>query len=307
MSDELGELLSVMDSLRNPILNKPNSEPDIPPSSRPIPSDIRSLTESLYNPLLQVQLEALLQELEARRNGYEFFPYEEERREIVQIASRLVDYVDAHSIGSIVLLDRSARPVYIGFNEAWKRKHGESPKNSEKGSKPNIYFVNPTGLNNIYSASEWDLKDKAYYKANEASGHLRDPREVQEDFENGYERLLKDGESGILLFDTCIHSGDSVRPVVSALEKAGIRNVQLGVAGDVRNFSEFQPDFVAVEGKPLGVCYPFDKDTITERSLDSASSQKSYDPEKRERSIRLRRELSRIFNEAPDEWFDSQD
>ena len=133
MSDELGELRSVMDSLRSPIYDIPEIDTEvppqdiIPPSNSPISPDIMKSIQALKDLALKRQFEALMQELEARRSGYEFFPYEEERREIVQIASRLVDYVDDHDITSLVLLDRSARPVYIGFNEAWKRKHGESP------------------------------------------------------------------------------------------------------------------------------------------------------------------------------------
>ncbi len=237
------------------------------------------------------------------------FPSEVMERELVEICSGIAEYAHENDVPSIMLLDRSARPAYLGIREAWKRKYSDE-------ARPDIYFVNPTGFLDIRSGLKFNrdhmtlqgvvamLNGRA--KDNEMGNFFTDSRTkpvVDADFLATYTKLSQQKESPLLLVDTCLHSGDSVRPLMKTLDRLGFSDVRLALVSNTDNDSEIEPDVVIMDGDPALFCYPFSSDTMTERTFDSVVSEKTKDREKALSAVALRKEVSQIFRDAPDDWF----
>jgi len=271
----------------------------IPPSLRPLPErdsfDYKEVDELL------LLLDDLLEELEGRREGYRFYPDLAEREELRQISERTANYLHENGIRNFVILDRSARPAYIGVKEMWKKKYPNDPL-------PDVYFVNPTGFVNIEDAMAtgksglpraaeimFDGLTKGVDLASTGLGP-RTQEDIEGDFRESYQRLTTNRNQPTLLFDNCIHSGNSLRPVKTTLENIGFTQLKTGVVGEERNISGIIPDFVAIKGEPLGICYPFDKDRMVERRFDSVTSSATQDVDEIEYGVALRKEIHNIIN-----------
>lgn len=271
----------------------------IPPSYTPLETYENLFQGNARQEDMQQLLKMLLGETEGRRSGYEFFPSAAERKELVTICGRVAEYLHDNHIANLVLLDRSARPAYIGIREMWKQKYPDQPL-------PGIYFVNPTGFNSTEEtrgSRVREIIDDSAWKGTDI-GSARDIRsedEIQKDFQQTYQRLLANKDKGTLLFDTCVHSGDSFKPVLETFKSMDFKNLKVGVVGDDMNMSNIKPDLVAVSGQPLGVCYPFDRDRMIGRRLDSVTSARNTNSSEREKSVRLRKEITKIFAESQHE------
>jgi hypothetical protein len=264
------------------------------------------------------QLRRLMEELAALTKDNEFFN-RGEKTDLVQIGKRLAEYLHDNNVRRIAFLDTSARPAYICLREAWKRLY----PNEEV---PEIYFINPTGFNTNETVHQFVdvgqyepiprvvaiaakqlpkeempefFRQMAFRRAMEnvlEKTMNRTPATIQTELQKGYKKLVSDTESPLLVFDTCIHTGMSVDIVMDALRDAGMQDVRIGLASNNRNFSGFEPDFVALDGEAAGSCYPFDKDKMIEKTIDSISSKRTDDEENRERSHRLRKVIKEIIN-----------
>lgn len=241
----------------------------------------------------------------AERNSYEFFPNQEARQELMAICSKLADYAHDNTIKNLVIVDRSARLAYIGVKDLWKQRYPDD-------AMPDIYFVNPTGFINKEQANQdtdgslQSLGEKIMMESLFNENDVGDPttdtktqQAIEQEFGQTYQRLMPQKDQATLLFDTCIHEGDTIKPLHDTLQNIGFTDIKVGVVGNDRNTSTIQPDFIAVEGVPLGICHPFDKDKMIERRFDSVTSRPTINLDPKERSIRLRKELHRIFSESP--------
>lgn len=236
------------------------------------------------------------------------FYNQEIQKSLVEICSGVADYVYDENINNIAIVDRAARPAYLGIREAWRRKYpDESPLN--------LNFINPTGFVDIKTGLSWDHEHKAPKafarkkigdrKLNETGGFLTSARTknaVIGDFANTYSQLMESKDQPLLILDTCIHSGNSIEPVLGTLDSLGFADVRLGVMNDEHNTSKIRPD-VMFENDSPSPCYPFSIETMVDRTFGSVSSTKATHPMKIEEANLIRQELSAIFRQAPDDWF----
>lgn len=231
--------------------------------------------------------------------------------DLVKTCSNIAEYTHDEGIKSILLLDRATRPAYLGIREAWQRKYPDE-------DRPSMHFINPTGFVDIRTGLGWDkenrmlkgqvIKKRGDNKLNQTDSFFATSRTksaIQGDFINTFPNLIKNKNESLLVLDTCIHSGDSVRPVLNTLDSLGFSDVHFGVVDNRHNYSELQPDAEFGVGTAL-TCYPFLVDTMTNRSFGSVVSTKSPFPERVQMARELRQEASEIFSEAPDSWFESK-
>lgn len=232
-----------------------------------------------------------------------------EKRELVEICNKIVDYIQVHEISDLVLIDRSARPVYIGVLILWRRKFPDL-------EPPNISFINPTGLIDINKglapgrfdiprAVELQLLAEKYGESCVDIADLENwtARSVEEQFSDKYKGLMSRKDKPILLFDNCIHSGSSFYPTMNLFVRLGFRDIRFGVTSNSDNFSGTKPDLICLDRTPIGLCHPFHKDKLVKKPFGNVSTT----PSDQESDIRFaeqkRLELARIFRNAPNEWF----
>ncbi len=146
-------------------------------------------------------------------------------------------------------------------------------------------------IENIIRDCEW--KDDV----SESPKQVKSKEEILEEFEDVYHELMLDKEKPVLVFDTCIHSGNSLSPVKKTLEQAGFSNIKIGAVNPVDDYSKVNTDFYITKKEPEKGCYPFDRDRIIEKTFDHVYSQKTQNLQKRERSILLRKEIKRIMGD----------
>lgn len=251
----------------------------------------------------------LLEELAGRRAGYEMFPLQQERREVVAICNNLVEYLHANQISNLALIDRSARPVYIGVRKLWKKKYPED-------QAPSIYFFNPTGF--VNQSEAFTLGSSGFPRAIEITAVAqqsqdevgtvfdfleKSPELIEQNFESVFKRLMKEKDKPLLVFDNCIHEGKASKPILAALKSWGFSEIKFGVSSNDRNFTDITPDLICLSETPLGICYPFHPDKLVDKQIKSVVSSPTFDQSRRAEAYKVRSELEKIFDEAPPSWY----
>ncbi len=226
---------------------------------------------------------------------YKFFDYSKERKQLYEYCSYVADYLRHENIPNLVIIDRSSRPLYIGVREYWKAKYGE------KGM-PNVYFLNPKGFKASEDLTNEDIAEIAIdtmFKddAEESSNQIRSREEIIKEFKETYKKLIADKEKPVLVFDSCIHSGDTLSPVKSVMKKTGFKDVRIGSINPSDKKSQVKTDFYITPVEPEKGCYPFDRDRMIEKTFDHVYSKPADDENKREKSIDLRHEISKIIHD----------
>ncbi len=162
-------------------------------------------------------------ETEIKPGDFMFFRTANQRKELAEICESVADHLYNEHIPNILIADRSARPMASGLIKFWKFKHPEEPL-------PGIYFINPTGFKSIDQTSDdelWEVIRKCSAVGNDLKGQgedsLQKEKSIVEEFKSVYHNLMEDKDQPLLLFDTCVHSGDSLKPVLRALKKSGIK------------------------------------------------------------------------------------
>jgi hypothetical protein len=120
--------------------------------------------------------------------------------------------------------------------------------------------------------------------------------DVNTEVNSAYKKLLGDKESSVLLFDSCIHTGDSLSPVVKTLREMGMMSMKIGVANRRDDASGLPIDFSVLKD-PYKGCYPFHKDRMINKTFQTPHSKKNDDPKERQRGRRLREEIKRIMTD----------
>ena len=235
------------------------------------------------------------QEPAPRPKGYEFFNDSTERWELVKYSQKIAEYLRSEQIPNLVVIDRSSRPLYVGVQEYWRAEHPDEPR-------PNIYFMNPKGFKareDLTPSEIQQIIDDCNWKddADESRYQVRSQDEIMEEFQGTYKHLMEDKDKPVLIFDTCIHSGDSLASVKNAFDEAGFEDARIGAVNPSES-RKVQTDFFITRQHPEKGCYPFDRDRMIEKTFDHVYSQPTNDPEKRERSVRLRQEIQRIMRES---------
>lgn len=239
----------------------------------------------------------------------------EEDVEYIQSCSKITEFVHDNDIPSIILLDRSARPAYIGIKEAWRRKYPDS-------KQPSIYFINPTGFNDAdtllqpqrtYYGNELSLAGLLIEQDGRGKGNdtgtflngLRSREAIGVELGEKYSKLAKNKNQPLLIMDTCVHSGKTLAGVMDTLRNVGFTDIRIGVVTDDLNSSGITPDLVCLEGNTG--CYTFGQDNLTQRRFGTVVPQKSPHESRTEEAIELRKYLRFITETAPDRLFNNSD
>lgn len=234
-------------------------------------------------------------------DGYEVFYDHQSREELYDIGKGLSEYVRDNDISTVCFLDRAARPAYLAMTGYWNLHH--------KGEKkPNIRFINPKGCiaqEDLAAGRVWGdklrINDEIKEGRVEPLTHMKPTSEIVDEIQAGMTEEEKNGR--ILLFDTCVHSGDSLYPVRDKLLRAGIRSEQLriGVVNDDENQSGIKPDFMVFPDVPSTVCYPFGHDSMTRKIYGSVTAERNPNPHDREAARTIRGEIIRAIREIDEE------
>lgn len=176
---------------------------------------------------------------------------EQKRREghLFEATKALGDYCVSESIDDVVLLDRSARPTW---NALWQYLSLAHPEEQ----KPAIHFMNPTHLELPDNTSFWTrgLEQRRQNKA---------IRVASEELVATNGRLGANQGSPVLLFDTCSHSGNTLRNASRVLEGAGLQDIRTGVftSSGLGMFEQnLDLDFSFTSDQSVLGCHPFEVD-----------------------------------------------
>ncbi|OGN10292.1 MAG: hypothetical protein A3J46_00670 [Candidatus Yanofskybacteria bacterium RIFCSPHIGHO2_02_FULL_41_11] len=232
---------------------------------------------------------------EKPKEKYAFFQFKEARDDLFEFVKSISEYLHDNEIPNLVIIDRSSRPLYMGVIEYWRSRYPDE-------KMPGIYFLNPKGFKQRESLSRYDIEkiqldSRFKHDALESPQKIRTKQEVLEEFEEVYHKLLADKDKPVLVFDSCIHSGDTLDPVKKTMEEAGFEDIMIGSINPVGRRSRVRTDFHITSKDPEKGCYPFDKDRMIEKVFDHVYSQRTSDPQKRQLSIELRKEIKRIIDE----------
>jgi hypothetical protein len=230
-----------------------------------------------------------------RGEEYTFFTNSDSRAEIYQFSKSIAEYLKGKNVKNLVIADKSARPLYLGVMEYWREEYPNIPM-------PNIYFVNPKGFKSTDEFSRKELErinDNSVWRGdlNDRPDKARSTLEIMDEFKDVYRKLFADKKNPVLIFDTCIHSGDTLSSVVSTMRKLGFKDVRVGSINPSEYGSSVRTDFYITRQEPVKGCYPFDRDRMIEKTFEHVYSKPSRNPDKRDLGNRLRKEIKRIMQE----------
>jgi hypothetical protein len=226
---------------------------------------------------------------------YEFFKYEDERKQLFQYCKSVTEYLHDNQVPNIVIIDRSSRPLYVGIIECWRQLYPEEPR-------PGIYFMNPKGFKSKEDVDPddlWEMYLESEAKDDKPEQNLptRSREEIIAEMEEVYSELDNDKEKPLLVFDSCIHTGDSLDPVVKSLRMSGYKDVRVGSINPAERNAKIDTDYHITRVRPEKGCYPFDRDRMIEKTFDHVYSQATPDQEKRQRSGTLRKEIKQVMKD----------
>jgi hypothetical protein len=236
---------------------------------------------------------------ESPDHDYRFFRDPEERAELYQYSKGLARQVRERGVTDIVFVDRAARPIFVGLREYWRSKFPEE-------KLPGIFFINPAGFNShehpaLNRPDEFDefLPDIPINQCvKDGSNDIRPEADIVAEFKQIHRYLMDHRQQPILLFDTCIHSGATIKSVVDTMRQLGFTNLVIGtIHQPINNQAFVQPDFWAASHRSVGGCSPFGQDRSIEKTCDHVISTPTNDPDIRSESVELRDEIRRVIAE----------
>ncbi len=202
----------------------------------------------------------------------EIFKLEKNLEEIYEFSKEVAEYLKSEDIHNLVLMDRKARNFYVGVKEYWKAKFPDL-------KEPNYYFINPQGFG---AKEEADLK---------------------EEFAQAYKNLDADKDQPILIFDACIHSGNSLYPVKKFFDQSGFSDVR--IASIKSRYQEpdalVKPDLLVgqdyLEHGPARGCAPFGDGTLVEKNSQHVYTEPTQDPESRRKALKSKEEIKQAIKD----------
>lgn len=232
---------------------------------------------------------------------YRFFETPESRREIFEVGERLCEYMHDENIPNIAFMDRAARPAYLALREYWHYAYpGEQ--------MPHIYFVSPKGFKTPEDLMEIGVtgmpklieevmiaKEKG--ELPEDPARVRSHDEVKHELETSYRHLMQDKDKPLLLYDNCVHKGDTIAPVGNIFGDLGFHDVRFGITSEEDNFSGIEPDFIALDEPAAYACYPFHHDSLLDKTYRSVTSVKAGNRRQQIEANAVRGEILRIMRE----------
>lgn len=124
------------------------------------------------------------------------------------------EYAYSEGVDDLMLVDKSARPLWAGIAKYWSLAHPED-------KRPSFHFINPASFRSAIQGS-------------------RNPNELSQNIANAgiacREELVSSGSSlasrmdkPLMLVDSCLHSGRAVYLTKRVLGKAGFDDIRFGV------------------------------------------------------------------------------
>lgn len=224
---------------------------------------------------------------------WHLFPTKHERRDMYEAFLALTHFVHDREVANMVFVDRSARPVYVGLRECWKREYPKEPR-------PGIYFMNTLGFMSLdRTPRELGYQGLRALGTGEEQIRREQPRihaQVAADLQKQYKTLLVDKDLPLMVFDVCMHSGASVLPLLQTLHEAGCSKLLLGTMNEPPFECPLAPDFCYFpDGQ--GACHPFGPSSVVRKTIESVSSKRSLDPHAAQEGLNLRREIQALVTE----------
>jgi len=237
-----------------------------------------------------------LRETGPTREKYEYFGNEHKRHDIYEFSKELSIYLQENSIKNIIFLDRSARPAWVGVDEYWNQHHKpDTPK-------PGFYFVNPDGFVVRDGTLISDMRQVMLLLDQlMATGSLspeqktKTTREVGQRFSEVYPNLIQEKDEPLVVFDTCSHTGGTIKPVIAVLEHLGFSDVRVITANEPDWDSGIEPDALIDGETRLTSCYPFGNDSLVKKK-DDVVSVRNENANQQQANL-LRSEIRRIVRE----------
>ncbi|MCX6741297.1 MAG: hypothetical protein NTY61_02780 [Candidatus Parcubacteria bacterium] len=222
------------------------------------------------------------------------FSWVNERRNVFVVVEAVAELMHKENIQNIIMLDRSARPLWIGLREYWKLKYPELPL-------PDMYFVNPLGFccPGMDPKSLEDFRNKAVKREGIVIDRpigSRTTQEIDDEFKKKYYHLVAQTAKPLLVFDTCIHQGHNIEPVISSLRRVGFNDIQVVTPdrADPDYNSPIKPDYVV--SKTTGFrCYMFGCDKMVAKQSGSVVSQPSLNEADRVQACGNRKSIRTII------------
>ncbi len=166
------------------------------------------------------EMVSMLRSKNRESEGYTFFLEQWSRTELFEYCKAIAEYLHDKNIEDLVIIDRSARPLYVGVMEYWRMKYPSK-------KMPGIFFMNPKGFKareDLKPGEEFSIAIDALFKGDiiESPSQARSEDAVLSEFRKTYKTLMEHKDKPVLVFDTCIHTGNSLAPVKKSLRKAGL-------------------------------------------------------------------------------------
>lgn len=218
-------------------------------------------------------------------------------QEYYQLSREISSYIHDENIRSVVLADKAARPAYIGLTRCWRALYPDE-------DQPLITFMNPLGLQPVEEVPLFKRIRGAAEGIRAGLGDTpvstRTADDIAEEFRVTFAQLLTRKDEPLLIVDTCLHTGESVLPILSQLLRQGFADVRIGVVGytPMSQPLVLVPDIVFRPSGAIEDCYPFGyREQMVAKTFDRVTSVQSSQAD-REAGRALRIEAARIIAEA---------
>jgi hypothetical protein len=173
------------------------------------------------------------------------------KAEVYEATKALGDYCVQTEVQHIVLADVSARPVWAALYKYLSLAHPDT-------KKPAVHFFSPKLLSPRLKGSLLGTF------ATKVAHRLAAKQLVQ-----SRNSLLDHKDESVLIFDTCMHSGETVEGYATFLKKQGFSDLRTGTF-TLTNISDclIRPDFCYTYDFKLFACRPYGLDTGFDKPVD---------------------------------------
>lgn len=243
--------------------------------------------------------ESGFKKIEGGELNFNFFINYEDRQNVYEIFRRMGDYIYKNNFKKVIIVDRSARPAYLGIKMYLREKYPDF-------QQPDIYFMNPKGFVTKESLRKrgkdkgWSL-NQIFAESIVGNDYAEYPEfvwsndDVDEELTSKYHKLMENKDEPVLVFDVCIHTGKTIRPMVDALKRSGL-NLKIASVSPADAESSIRHDYNVFSTIKLG-CHPVGFDYLVEKGFNETSSFPVMAKEEIEHSRLLRSDIKNIVKE----------
>lgn len=194
---------------------------------------------------------------------------EKSREDIYESSKSLADYISNEGIKNIFFLDSSARQAYIGLKEMWRKEHFEE-------AEPTIYFINPDPLK--YDSDSLD-------------------ETLAGEFAKTYHDIDKNEKT--LIYDVCIHTGNTILNTQKFFKDMGFTDVKTAVTSvskecTLENANKI--DLVCLDDRAMAGCHPYGKPSYIQKT-GLLTGSVEHNEKKRHQGIVDHQKIKDVFKE----------